>query len=130
MPLAVLNDAVNELTETLTLTLTSATGGATLGASTAAVTIIADDDAVSFALAPLAVAVAENAGTAPVSVTTTGTAGRPVSVTWLTVDGTAVAGTDYTLASRVLTWTAGQTGAKADTVAILSDAILDDHHGQ
>ena len=68
------------------------------------------------------VTVAENAGKAVVQVTLSKKAKKAVKVGWLTKDGTATAGTDYTKSAGTLTIKKGKkTGAI--TVPVLDDAV-------
>ncbi|MGB4065680.1 MAG: retention module-containing protein, partial [Azonexus sp.] len=62
----------------------------------------------------------EAAGTITFTVTRSGALDQPASVTYSTADGTAVAGSDYTAASGVLNFAAGET-SKTVTVALNND---------
>jgi uncharacterized repeat protein (TIGR01451 family) len=66
--------------------------------------------------------VAENGGTATITVTRTGTG--VVSVNYATSDNTAAAGSDYTTVSARLNFAAGE-GPKSFTVPITSDSIAE-----
>jgi hypothetical protein len=70
------------------------------------------------------VQVGESAGSAQVSVTLSPAPGpgEQVQVSWQSANGTALAGSDYTAASGILTYTAGQT-AKTVSVPILNDGV-------
>lgn len=67
----------------------------------------------------------EDAGSVSVSVSRTGGSSGPVSVSYATADGTAVAGTDYTSASGILSWADGESSAKTFTVPIIDRALTD-----
>ena len=65
--------------------------------------------------------VAENAGTAVVTVTRSGGSSGSVSVEYSTANGNAVAGSDYLAASGTLTWNNGDTADKTFSVTLLDD---------
>jgi hypothetical protein len=96
--------------KTVNLALGAPTG-ATLGVqSTATLTIMEDDPpppTVQFAFA--AYAASESAGQANIAVTLSTATTGTVTVPYSTSDGTAVAGTDYMVATGTLTFAAGQT---------------------
>jgi hypothetical protein len=102
----ILDDLAPDGDETVTLTLRNPTGGATLGGrGTVTLTILDDESAINFS-APT-YQVAENAGSAVITVTRSGPAVGTVTVQFLTADGTATAGVDYTAVSRTLTFAPG-----------------------
>jgi hypothetical protein len=61
------------------------------------------------------------AQTATFTVTLSAASAQPVSVAWTTVNGTAVAGTDFTAASGTLNFAAGET-SKTITISLLPNA--------
>ena len=65
----------------------------------------------------------ENAGSVTLTVTRTGSSAGAVSVNYSTVDGTAVAGVDYTSATGTLTWADGDATSRTVTVAV-TDRLL------
>jgi Tol biopolymer transport system component len=69
--------------------------------------------------------VGEGAGSIVVSVTRTGGSDGAVAVQYVTSDGTAAAGSDYTPLSDGLVWANGDTAAKTFTVPILDDALYE-----
>jgi len=93
------------------------------------VTIIDDDQGGVISFDSATYQVNETAGTASILLRRTGGLGGPVSVTFTTSDGTAVAGTDYgTLGSTVppsstVTFAGGQTAVVA-TVPIINNAAV------
>jgi chitinase len=105
-----------------TVQLTSPFDG-TLGLATATVTIT--DDEVSYVGFTLAKRwVDENNGTVPLAVVRTGSTNRQVSVRYATVNGTALAGSDYNATSGTLTFAAGETN-KAISLTLRTDAITE-----
>lgn len=82
-----------------------------------------DDSTAQFSVA--AVSVGESDGSVSLSVTRVGSAAAAASVQYTTLDGTAVAGSDYTATSGTLSWAAGDSDAQTITVPILSDRIAE-----
>ena len=122
IPVPILDDLNPEGTETFNLAL-DATSGATLGVPrTATITIVDDDStpAIEFSLSNFNVN--ENGGTATVTLRRSGNTGTASSVTVTTSDGTALAGSDYTAASGIVTFAIGET-SKTFTVPVLDDLI-------
>ena len=75
-------------------------------------------DGESLQLADTAYSVAQSAGSLTVAVNRTGGSSGAISVTYVTVNGTAVAGTDYTASSGTLQWADGDASPKTFSVAI------------
>lgn len=69
--------------------------------------------------------VAENGGSATITVTRTGGYYGPVSVHYSTSDGSATAGSDYTAVSGTLSFAHGET-SKSFSVPILTDSLVDE----
>lgn len=115
------DDAVHEDAETFLLTLSGATGLVTPTISRAVATgTISDDDPVAdFSIAD--VSASEGDGTVEFTVTRGGDLSYGASVDFATVDGTALAGTDFTAASGTLTFAAGET-SETVSVTLLDDA--------
>lgn len=67
----------------------------------------------------------EDAGNATISATRTGGSDLPVSVQFTTLNGSALAGADYTTTNGTLNWAAGDTAAKSFTVRILTDGTTE-----
>lgn len=104
----------------LNLTLSSPTGGATLGVrSTAALTIAGNELPGTLQFSFAGYSVAEDAGTASITVTRTGGTGGEVTVQYGTSDNTALAGTDYTATSGTLSFGDG-VASRTFTVPILN----------
>jgi hypothetical protein len=118
-----LDDTFVEGPEMVSLSLGAATGGASLGSpSTATLTITENDAGGTLQLSAPTYSVAENVGTATVTVTRTGGAASGVSVHYATTGGTASVGSDYTTTSGDLAFGAGDS-TKTFTVPITNDAI-------
>ena len=69
--------------------------------------------------------VGEAGTTATITATRAGTSVGAVSVDYTTSDGTAIEGSDYTLASGTLTWIDGDTADQTFTVPISEDGLAE-----
>jgi hypothetical protein len=76
-------------------------------------------------LAAAAYSVAENAGTATLSLRRTGSGEGSAGVTISSSDGTAVAGADYAAVNEVVSWGVGDTTEKPVQVAITNDSAVE-----
>ncbi|MDH3980777.1 MAG: type I secretion C-terminal target domain-containing protein, partial [Gammaproteobacteria bacterium] len=130
----VLDDAVFEDPEAFTVVISDADyaeGTAdevalTITADTGAGNIIDDDQpTVSIGDGAPDPATEGTDGTITFTVTLSNAADQAVTVDYTTVNGTAVAGTDYTALAGTLTFAAGET-SKAVTVTVLDDAVFED----
>ncbi len=121
-------DEVLERDEGFVLALSAPTGGAALGTATAAGVIRNDDTARVRLSDNVAPPVAEGGpgagGSLLFQAQLLRAAALPVTVGWRTVDGTALAGSDYVAASGTLTFAPGETG-KTIAVAVLGDALAE-----
>lgn len=72
------------------------------------------------------VSVYEAAKTVSIPVRVSGTRNSPFSLTWETVNGTALAGEDYEAASGSLTWTKSSEGIKYIQIKILTDEPIEE----
>jgi len=117
------NDALDETNETIIVTLASPTV-ASLGANTAHTYTINDDDAtptVAFSATTSNASEATTAVTIPV--TLSAASGQTVTVDYSVTGGTATGtGTDFTLASGTLTYTAGVTSQDI-SITVNNDAL-------
>ena len=121
----IINDFVGESSETVALVLTNETGGATLGAvPTATLTILNDDSGVGFTSATYTVNEGSVAGAVLISVNRLGATNGTARVNYTTVNGTAVAGQDYTAQSGLLTFDPGVT-LQTFSVPIADDALIE-----
>ncbi len=109
--------ATNKL---FSIILSNATAAALAAPGTATVTIAqASPGALQFSAA--AVSVNQDAGSVTLTVTRAGGSNGPATVQFATVNGTAVAGTDYTATNGALSWAGGDSGGKSVVVPILDD---------
>ena len=118
-----LNDETEEPVERFDAHLQAPTGGATVGFPKDASVFIVDDDGeprVSFILGDDHVF--ENRITLDVIIVRSGDPSVPVSVSYSTVDGTAVSGADYEAASGTLEFTASQR-RKTITLSAIDDDL-------
>ncbi len=116
------DDLTFELNETVLLAL-SVPISASLGVpSTASSTILDNDSPPTVQFDPAAFSVNENSSSAIIQVSLSVVAGAPVTVTYATSDGTALAGSDYTATTNQLVFNTGET-IKTFTVPILNDAL-------
>ena len=119
----IINDTLHEPNETVNLTLSNPIGGAILGPpSTATLTIVDNDVAGTLQFSAATYRVSEAGPTATITVKRTGGTASGVIVHYATSDGTATAGTDYTIKSGTLTFGAGQT-SKTFTIPIIKDTF-------
>ena len=108
-------------TKSFAVTLASPTGSASLGSPTTATVTITGDATASVGSVQLSAStytVAQSAGSLSVTVHRTGGSTGAVSVGYVTADGTAVAGTDYTATSGTLNWADGDATSKTFSVPI------------
>ena len=122
------DDAVLESDETVNLALTNATGGATLGSPSTAVLTITDDDVAppgTLQFSAATSSVAENGGSATVTVTRTGGSAGAVGVTFATSNGTATAPADYTAVTQTVSFAAGDTANKTVSVPITNNSVVE-----
>ncbi|HEU4366898.1 MAG TPA: Calx-beta domain-containing protein [Methylomirabilota bacterium] len=118
IPITVVGDALLEGSETLVLTLSNPAGGAALGVMRRT-TVTIDETAFEFATAAYTVT---EGGVATITVARRGPASRSATIEWVTSDGTATAGSDYTPGSGTLTFPAG-IRTRTFTVATAADTL-------
>ena len=121
------DDATTESAETITLTLSNATGGATLATPSTQTLTISDNDGTpgTIGVAATSVTIAENGGSAVVTVTRTGGSYGSASVNYVTANGSAAAGNDYTARSGTLTWASGDAANKTVSIPIANDTLAE-----
>ena len=106
--IALIDDNIVQGDQSLTVNLSNPTGGAILGGATdVPLTILDNDVALSFT-AP-AYVVSETAGIVNLGVQRLNGTNGTVTVNFQTLNGTAIAGTNYTADSRTLTFSPGET---------------------
>ncbi|MDO8179795.1 MAG: retention module-containing protein, partial [Undibacterium sp.] len=115
----VVNDLVSEGTETLTLSA-STSGNASPVVGTGSITDVAVPTLSISGVAD----VNEGIGSVTYTVTLSASSGLPVSVNYTTVNGTAIAGSDFTPAASSLTFAPGEL-TKTFTVDISNDTVFE-----
>ena len=100
---SITDDSEDESDETVALSLSNPSG-ATLGSTSAATLTIIDNDTLTAQFSATTYTVAENAGTATITVELTHSPVSTVTVEYATADGTAEAPDDYTSQSGTLTF--------------------------
>lgn len=108
-------------TKSFAVALSAPSAGAAISSPGTATVAIAGDAATPVGTLVLSAAsdsVAQNAGSVTVTVDRTGGSSGAVAVTYGEVNGSAVAGTDYTATHGTLTWAAGDATAKTFSVPI------------
>jgi hypothetical protein len=118
IPVATIDDAVIEQVETMTVTLSNPVG-ATIATATGTGTI---KDNESTTIGMQSGPTVTEGGTMTFTVIRAGTLVSTSSVNFATVDGTALAGSDYTATSGTLNFAAGQS-SKTISVPTINDAI-------
>ncbi|HEY0549913.1 MAG TPA: Calx-beta domain-containing protein, partial [Verrucomicrobiae bacterium] len=120
----IINDSIGEGTETVRLSLFNLQGTNTsLVLPTSTLNILDDDSTLRFSSSTYTVA--ENAGSALITVERVGVTNNPVSITYsTTTGGTALPGIDYTPVTGVLTWLAGDGAPKTFTIPIIDNNVL------
>jgi len=119
------DDSIDEGQHSFRVQLSNPSSGVILGAPSITTVNILDDDHIdvpgTLEFTASQFSFAENAGVATVTVQRTGGSDGTVSVDWSTIDGTALAGMDYTASSGTVTLANGQTSATF-TVPLLDDS--------
>ncbi len=114
------DDDYFESDETFIVTLSNATGGAVLSDSTATGTIENNDAYLSLNGGTLVV----EGEVASLTVTRAGDTTNPVSASYATADGTAVAGSDYTAVNGIVSFASGVT-SQTISVTTLDDSTVE-----
>jgi hypothetical protein len=122
--IALRDDLSVEGDEAFTVALSQPTGEAVLGtASTATVTLV-ENDLFGFGFSATAVSLAENGGSARLTVTRTGNTSGAATVVATTRNETAVAGADYTVVNTVVGFAANETSKTVD-IPVLNDTAVE-----
>ena len=118
----IVNDPFAEDDESFTVALGSVTGEGSLGANTSTAVTVQDDD-VNFSLSQASYTTGESLGGATLTINRSGATNFAAAVGFVTSDGTATNGLDYTTVSNTVFFAAGQLSAtvfvpvRNDTVA-------------
>ena len=123
-----INDTAAEPSETFSVLLSGLTGGADLGATSTATVTITDTDTEPYGtiqFVPATYSLEEGAGTVELTVTRDATGGA-VTIDYQTIDGTAVAGSDFVAvaAPTTLAFADGE-ASKTITIALIDDAVIE-----
>jgi hypothetical protein len=124
--IAIIHDAMHEGDETMNLSLVNPTNGTTIGTpNTAVLTILDDDPAPAFSITDIT----QSEGTGPgqsvvFTISLSAPSGLPASVTYSTTDGTTTAGSDYTAAAGILTFSPGEI-SKTVTINVNGDSAYE-----
>jgi hypothetical protein len=123
LAIPVVGDAVSEGTEAFSVVLDNPLG-ATITDATGTGTIVDDDNLPTVSVAAPGPVTEGNAGQAPAvfTVALSAPSGLPVTMTYATVDGTAIAPGDYIATTGTLTIPAGETGGTI-AVPVLGDSV-------
>jgi Calx-beta domain/PKD domain len=125
--LTLVNDTIPEPDETIIVALRNP-NGARLGTTTQFAQVISDDDSppllASAGFSAATGSVAESEGTAQVAVSLSAAPASTVTLGYAVTAGTAQDGTDFTMATGTVTFTAGQTVAWVP-VNVLNDALIE-----
>ncbi len=111
--------------ESFTLSLSAPTGNAILGRALSTANIADDDKAGALAFSASAVSVDENAGSLAVTVQRSGGQAGAVSIHYATVNGSALAGADYSATAGDLNWASGDVADKTFTIPIVWDSVAE-----
>jgi len=125
---SIVDDAVYEGNESFTVSLSTATGGASLGNPAVATVSILENDAPpqagSLQFSGANYSVAEDAGSALITVTRTGGSAGAVAVDYASADGSATAGSDYSASGGTLSFAGGEV-SRSFNVTILDDQAFE-----
>ncbi|MEP0366459.1 MAG: LamG-like jellyroll fold domain-containing protein [Cyclobacteriaceae bacterium] len=119
--IAIVDDAIVEVDEDFFVTLSNPTNATILGGGSFSFTI-SDNDVSNMSV--LGVSASESDGTVAMSVSLTNPISEDITVDFVSSDGTAVAGSDYTAASGTLTFPAGSTFETID-ILITDDNVVE-----
>ena len=130
--ISLMDDVLVEAAETISIVLTNPTGGIPLGGQNVA-TLFIDNDDTSIAFATNswitnAFRAAENAGSATIVLTRNGLTNGTTTVDFLTTNGAAFAGSDYTDTRLTVTFAPGATNAFV-TVPLIDDFAFEGDQG-
>lgn len=125
---AILNDALDEAIETISLALTNPAGGNVGQQGTAVLQILDDDDqppaSTNFEFDSSLYETREDYGYRTITIQRVGDVTQPGSVQYATVNGTAVAGSDYVAKSGIVSFAAGQR-TKSVNISLINDVAVE-----
>ena len=126
--ITVTDDNLKEDLETVSLSLSALSGGVLGERSQVALEIVDSSVATPGALefTQSLYTTKEDAGTVTITVQRVGGSDGRVSVRYVTADGSATAGSDYTAASATLVWEDGDSSNKEFTITVADDDLKED----
>lgn len=124
--ISIVEDTLDENDETINLALSSPTNAVLGIPANATLTIADNDNPPSVQFSSPTYSVYESGGTAIITATLSASSGLPFTVNYVTSNGTATAGVDYTTASGALVFAPGET-SKTFTVSIIQDTAVEDN---
>lgn len=116
------DDSDIEALETLELSLTVAGGAEADSVTRVQLDLFSNESAGALAFASTGSSVSESAGTVTLTVQRSGGSTGAASLHYQTVDGSAIAGSDYDAASGTLNWADGDSGSKTIVVTLREDS--------
>ena len=116
------DDSMDEPVEAISLTLTNPVNGSLGILSDAKLNIVDNDGVPTVQFGAANYSVDEDAGNALVEVTLSNMSSEPITVTYTSSNGTALAGLDYIAVNNTLTFSSGEL-SKTFTVPILPDSL-------
>jgi hypothetical protein len=122
VPLSISNDALDEYNETLTVTLLNPVNADLGNVKTNTYTILDDDAIPQVQFVSSTATIGESVSSASIPVRLSAVSGRPVTVAYRVVGGTARTGVDYQLANGTLTFQPGQI-QKFVPVSVINDVL-------
>jgi len=118
----IIDDTVFESSESVALTLSNPVSATLRSPNQATLTILDDDGPPTVQFSSATYSVNESAGSATIVASLSKASAFSVTVSYATSNGTALAGSDYTAASGILTFAPGTTARTFD-VAIIGDTL-------
>ncbi len=123
----IFQDYIDETNETVILTLANPGGGAVLGGTATATLTIRNTRLINgnFSFTATNYTVTESNLAVQLTVRRAFGSNGPVSVSYGTLDGTALAGQDYVAATNTISWTNGETADKTISIEILTNNVVE-----
>jgi uncharacterized protein YcfL len=120
----IIDDSIDELIEAVSLTLTNPVNASLGSPSTSTLSIVDNDGVPTVQFGAANFSINEGDGNAMIEVTLSNPSSDPVTVAYISSDGTAVAGLDYTAVNDTLTFSPGHV-SETFAVPILQDDLYE-----